>query len=181
MRIAPLAFFLDPADAAGRQTIRDVCRVTHHNDEAYAGALAVVAAVRAALNGEHQFLDYAIDVLPDSVVKDRLRRLRAVGADSALMGVAAEYGTSGYVAESVPLALCAAQRVRQYGYEQLLKELVRCGGDTDTMASIAGQVAGAYLGRGGLPEWMIERLPEREMIEGIAGSFAGLLGTPGDV
>ena len=45
MRIAPLAFFLDPEDAGDRQLIRDVCRITHHNEEAYVGALAVVTAV----------------------------------------------------------------------------------------------------------------------------------------
>lgn len=48
MRIAPLAFLLNPESPADRTVIRDVCRITHHNDEAYVGALAVVIAVRAA-------------------------------------------------------------------------------------------------------------------------------------
>lgn len=47
MRIAPLAFHVDPALAQDRQVIRDVCRITHHNDEAYVGALAIVGAVRS--------------------------------------------------------------------------------------------------------------------------------------
>jgi ADP-ribosylglycohydrolase len=46
MRIAPLAFFCDPLDAGDRVVLRDVCRITHHNDEAYAGALAVLLAIR---------------------------------------------------------------------------------------------------------------------------------------
>src|SRR5580658_3347423 len=41
MRIAPLAFLLDPADSQDCTLIRDVCRITHHNDEAYVGAVAV--------------------------------------------------------------------------------------------------------------------------------------------
>jgi len=45
MRIAPLAFLLEPATPADRRVIRDVCRITHHNDEAYVGALAVVIAI----------------------------------------------------------------------------------------------------------------------------------------
>lgn len=40
MRIAPLAFHLDPAINEERQIIRDVCRITHHNEESYAGALS---------------------------------------------------------------------------------------------------------------------------------------------
>ena len=51
MRIAPLAFLLDPATPADRRVIRDVCRITHHNDEAYVGALAVVIAIRFILSG----------------------------------------------------------------------------------------------------------------------------------
>ena len=46
MRAAPLAFFLDPRLDQDRQAIRDVSRITHHSDEAYAGALAMVLAVR---------------------------------------------------------------------------------------------------------------------------------------
>jgi ADP-ribosylglycohydrolase len=34
MRIAPLAFMLDASLPESRRTIRDVCRITHHSDEA---------------------------------------------------------------------------------------------------------------------------------------------------
>jgi len=45
MRIAPLAFVLDPLKARDRTIIRDVCRITHHNEESYVGTLAVVLAI----------------------------------------------------------------------------------------------------------------------------------------
>src|ERR1044071_6644137 len=48
MRIAPLAFYLDATKRDSRTLIHDVCRITHHNEEAYAGALAVLLAVHAA-------------------------------------------------------------------------------------------------------------------------------------
>ena len=48
MRIAPLAFLLDPCSVDDRVVVRDVARITHHSDEAYAGALAVMVAVRAS-------------------------------------------------------------------------------------------------------------------------------------
>src|SRR5262245_33045013 len=35
MRIAPLAFLLDLRSDEHRRTLRDVCRITHHHDEAY--------------------------------------------------------------------------------------------------------------------------------------------------
>jgi len=43
MRIAPLAFNSE----FSRQQIRDICFITHHNDEAYVGALCVITAIRA--------------------------------------------------------------------------------------------------------------------------------------
>jgi ADP-ribosyl-[dinitrogen reductase] hydrolase len=51
MRIAPLAFLLNSSHLLDRTMIRDVCRITHHNDEAYVGALAVVIAIRSVLEG----------------------------------------------------------------------------------------------------------------------------------
>src|SRR5882724_10445988 len=78
MRIAPLAFCLDPANAEDRRTIRDVSRITH-NEEAYVGALAIAISIRAAFdgrwNGEPTLLRLVIDCLPDSRVRDRIIEL----------------------------------------------------------------------------------------------------------
>jgi len=40
MRIAPLAFFVDASTR--QQLIRDVCIITHKNDEAFVGCLAII-------------------------------------------------------------------------------------------------------------------------------------------
>jgi ADP-ribosyl-[dinitrogen reductase] hydrolase len=176
MRAAPLAFCLDPAEPADRQRIRDVSRITHHSEEAYAGALAVVKAVRAATSGVWKggdnLIDSIIGVLPDSAVKDRVKELANLGADRSLAEIAERCGASGYVAESVPLALYAAQKVERLGFEKMLTELIRVGGDTDTNASIAGQISGAYLGIGGLPVMLLAKLPEKSLVESIARQFA---------
>jgi ADP-ribosylglycohydrolase len=67
--------------------------------------------------------------------------------------------------------LCGASRIRSLDFKTVLKELIVCGGDTDTIASMAGQVMGALIGRGGLPEEMIAMAPERDSVEAIAGAF----------
>ena len=176
MRAAPLAFSLDPNDHTARRTIRDVSRITHHHEEAYAGALAVVMAVRAAAYGlwdeSKNLLRLVAEVLPDTQVRDRLIALAGIDEGSTLREIASRFGCSGYVVESVPLALCGAGRIRSLDFKTVLKELIACGGDTDTIASIAGQVMGALIGRGRLPEEMIARAPERGPVEAIAGAFA---------
>lgn len=59
---------LDPEDTGDRKLIRDVCRITHHNEEAYVGALAVVMAVRSPSH----LLERLVSNLPDSRVRDRI-------------------------------------------------------------------------------------------------------------
>lgn len=151
MRIAPLAFV-----PAGRSLIRDVCRITHRNEEAYAGALAVVMAI-----GGGDFAE-----LPDSVVRDRLLGL----GEMSIAEMALRFGSSGYVAESVPLAIFAARQ--RLGFEDMLEQVIAVGGDTDTNASIAGQIAGARLGLSGLPGALLDRLPDRAEILAVAERFA---------
>jgi ADP-ribosylglycohydrolase len=76
------------------------------------------------------------------------------------------------VVESVPLALCGAQRIESLGFERIILELISAGGDTDTVASIAGQVAGTLIGRSSIDQSLLARLPESHFIESISVQFA---------
>src|SRR5262249_27153108 len=102
MRVAPLAFCLDPRRPEHRTTLRAVCRIPHHNDEAYAGALAVVAAVRAvafeAWSPGDSLLSEAAGHLPDTMVRECLLALAEVPSDTPVHEVARRFGCSGYVA-----------------------------------------------------------------------------------
>jgi ADP-ribosyl-[dinitrogen reductase] hydrolase len=168
MRIAPLAFV--PTD---RVVIRDTVRVTHHSDEAYIGALAVVEAIRMnwAPTLPEVLHDLAI-ALPDSRVRDRLAQVAEIARYAGVRAMAAAFGASGYVVDTVPLALAGAWQMLDESFEGTLDELVAIGGDTDTIASIAGQVAGAKGGARALSPRLLSFVPEREMIEDIGGRFA---------
>ena len=115
MRIAPLAFLLDPSKAGDRTTIRDVCRITHHNDEAYVGALAVVLSIRSVLAGvwsqQHSFLSAVVDSLPDSAVRDRIEEL--IQLQLSPSRVSSHFTASGHVVAAVPLALYYAQYIAE--------------------------------------------------------------------
>jgi ADP-ribosyl-[dinitrogen reductase] hydrolase len=176
MRIAPLAFCLDPANPEERKTIRDVSRITHHNEEAYVGALAVALAIRYAWRGDwdggRSLIPSIADQLPDSSVRDRLIAIDGCDEISSLRDVADRFGCSGYVVESVPLALCAAQRLGEMGLSAMIIEVISVGGDADTIASITGQIAGAFIGRGALPKELVARLPDLPGLERTAKKFA---------
>ena len=79
------------------------------------------------------------------------------------------FGASGYVVESVPLALYTASAMERYSFEALLQNVIEAGGDTDTIASMTGQVAGAWLGA--LPN-LSESLPHVREIERVVNEFA---------
>jgi ADP-ribosylglycohydrolase len=179
MRIAPLAFCLDPLVPAERQIIRDVCRITHHSEEAYVGALAILMAIRVGYlgtwEGEPSLLRLITPSLPDSSVRDRLMELSEFGPGISMEDAATRFGSSGYVVESVPLALLGAQQISELGFKELLESIVRVGGDTDTIASMAGQVCGAMLGQAGLPIEMLKRLPSKDRIITIAETFANTI------
>ena len=76
-----------------------------------------------------------------------------------LNAIAERAGTSGYAAESVPLAIAAAPAAL-IDFEATMGSLVHMGGDVDTVASMCGQIAGAALGADHLPRrWRGELEP----------------------
>ncbi len=164
MRIAPLAFLLDPKKEEDCKTIREVAYITHHNEEAYIGALAVVWAIRLIQNTSQNFIPAIIKALPDSRVRDRLDAI-SQSPGMRIRDIGRKFGNSGFVVDSVPLALFAAQQAPEIGIQTMMKEIVAAGGDTDTNCSIAGQIAGARMGIETFPEDWMKKLRETYKFE----------------
>jgi len=181
MRIAPLAFLLDPISPDNRRTIRDVCRITHHNDEAYVGALAVVLAIRSVLTGEwsqrNTFLGGVLDSLPDSAVRGRVEQL--IGLQIPPSEIASRFGASGYVVDTVPLALYCAQFIAEESLPAVLVRAISAGGDTDTIASITGQIAGTVARIPSLSNDLFTGIQDSDAILRIAHQFANFVGARG--
>lgn len=154
MRIAPLAF----CENITRSEIRDVCSITHKNDEAYVGALSVVIAIQSIISGDwiggNTLFEILLDKIPDTSVRDRLIEIRKLDNLREI----GKLGNNGYVVNSVPLAIAAACRVKEIGIERMYDELIEIGGDTDTNCSIAGQIAGTLIGKKELPKQLLEKL-----------------------
>lgn len=180
MRIAPLAFLQKELD---REVIRNICRITHQNDEAYTGALAVVIGIRLLLKngtlGGKKWLSQIADELPDTLVKDRIRILIPLLKTASIKEIAQSYGNGGYVVESVPFALFATAKSWNQGFESSVQEIISSGGDTDTNASIMGQIAGAKMGKEALPIDMLKQislLPGYSEVEIVLKAFEEKLG-----
>jgi ADP-ribosyl-[dinitrogen reductase] hydrolase len=66
-----------------------------------------------------------------------------------------EHGVSGYAPNTVAVALFAWLRHRG-DFARTLTSVIECGGDTDTVAAIAGGICGAEVGEDGIPQPWID-------------------------
>ena len=134
----------------------------------------MVTAIRSlalSQSAPGEILHTVLRHLPDSRVRDRRVQLSAF-SDESIGAIAAKFGSSGYVVDSVPLALFAARLMEIYPFDELLLKVIEAGGDTDTNASMTGQIAGAWIGAGNIPKTMIELLPETTYVQQVAREFA---------
>jgi len=157
MRIAPLAFYSNIT----REDVFNACAITHKNDEAFAGALAVYLSIRAILNSEwdgiNNLFDIIIPQLPDTNVRDRLIEVNNYSSTATIDEIA-KLGNNGYVVNSIPFAIFCSTKILDLGLEKMLQQIINSGGDTDTNASIAGQISGTLIGTEGIPAGLLSKL-----------------------
>ena len=100
--------------------------------------------------------------LPDSRVRDRIIELSNLSNTTSILEVANKFGNDGYVANSIPLAIFAANKIKEKSISFILNELIQSGGDTDTNCSITGHIIGSYIGIGNIPKNLLDQLRSLE-------------------
>lgn len=168
MRVAPLgAYFADDLESIVEQAGRSA-EVTHVHAEAVAGAIAVgvAAAWACRLRGAEppdcqEFLDLILPLVPDSVVREKIRHARHLDPDASVAPAVATLGNGERVSaqDTVPFALwCAGQRLAHF--EDALWLTVSGLGDRDTTCAIVGGIVAGYTGAGAIPlDWLQAREP----------------------
>ncbi len=147
---------------------------THSSAGARAGSIAVAVGVALSLLGfaPKRVLEMAA-TFSERVDRDlgqsllMAKELLDLDPPEAL----AEIGTSPMVAETVPAAFYCHLKFEP---EESLVVAASAGGDTDSIASIAGALAGASRGSGWIPERWLSCLEERGKIEEVATDLAGV-------
>ncbi len=150
-------------------------QVTHAHPEGVDGAVVVatgVAALMAAPAGAppDAALRATLPYLTTRAVTDPLAEVLDAPDASARLSVARANGSGIAARESVPAAVAAFLAAVDAGSdpgEEALTVAVCLGGDTDTVAAMAGALAGAHLGAAAFPARLIERLEARRHIEAV--------------
>jgi ADP-ribosylglycohydrolase len=179
MRAAPLGLLFGDDMALVRQAAVEQSLVTHLEPRCSAGALVVASAVSVAARGEPvEARDFLTEVAGhagtiEPYVADAIRGLHGwaeLGPQAAARRLHAEgldprypdecRGISAFVTPSVVWSLYAFLRAPD-DYWTTVCTAIEAGGDTDTMAAMAGAISGARLGPAGLPAGLLARLNDR--------------------
>ena len=152
---------------------RSSAEVTHAHPLGVEGAVLIAVATHALLHDRSaaQVLGAVSAHCRQPHIIDRLRVATAWLAEGAAPGpreVATRLGNGMAAATSCVSALYIGLRHLEAGFDAMLRFTIACGGDVDTLASMAGALWGAHNGAAGLPAVAIEA---RERIEQAAASL----------
>jgi len=165
MRSAVLGVAIDDPTHL-REYVKASTRLTHTDPKAEWGALAVALAARMASQQprvtpaeyqatlQHELRDAPAEEFLQLISQAiaGLDTFDSTPAFAAALGM--NRGVSGYVYQTVPVAIHAWLR-HQQDYRASLMDIIACGGDADTTAAIVGGIVGAGVGKAGIPvEWL---------------------------
>ncbi|SHJ81515.1 ADP-ribosylglycohydrolase [Dethiosulfatibacter aminovorans DSM 17477] len=131
MKVSPVGFYVSDENEIKRLT-KSIIGVSHNHEEGIKGAEATVTAIfmarkgcskegiRKRINEEYYTLDFKIDDIRD------------------------DYAFDATCQGSVPQAITAF--LESGSFEDAIRTAVSLGGDSDTIAAIAGSIAEAYYG-----------------------------------
>ena len=158
MRILPLAF-----TDCRYKTVDAVSGLTHAHEISLEACRIYISVARKLLRGKplHEIVKM---IKPKLSVYERLPVLETLQRD--------EISSGGYVVDTLEAALWC--NLKSSSYRECILLAVNLGRDTDTVAAIAGGLAGIVYGTGGekgIPEEWIGQIARKEWIEELCEKF----------
>jgi poly(ADP-ribose) glycohydrolase ARH3 len=161
MRVAPVGlFFHEDLDRVWEQA-KVSALPTHVHPLGIEGAQLLASAVAICLRRT---------ALSRSDLLDELRRRCETSEFRDILQLAAEVETqadllqlgNGIAAQDSVVTAIACFTLWPDSYEEVIGNAILLGGDTDTIAAMAGAIAGAHLGIGAIPAGLLESVEDGE-------------------
>ncbi|GBN11288.1 Poly(ADP-ribose) glycohydrolase ARH3 [Araneus ventricosus] len=193
MRIAPIALFdHNKTDESLKRDVEECSRITHNHPYGYNGAILQCLAIKAALKSdsskEFDPVDFisqlekkmeTIETKDDSPYCESLKKIKEIylqdHEDISAEEIAKCLGNDETAHESVPAAIYSFLRGMKplsdfecsNPFVRTIYFAISIGGDTDTIAAMAGSIAGAYYGIDGIPTELQERCEFRDEVDNL--------------
>jgi ADP-ribosylglycohydrolase len=180
MRILPLAFFLkDKPDEEAYRIICEVSALTHAHARAVIGCYIYIRFMMSLMDGKDKYQAYT-DVrnfIPD-FCRDNNHTNEYLSYSRILENNIADFPestirSSAYVLHTLEAAMYCVKR--NDNFRDTVLQAVNLGEDTDTVAALAGGLAGMIYGREQIPEEWISVLARKDDILDLANRFSNSL------
>jgi ADP-ribosyl-[dinitrogen reductase] hydrolase len=159
MRVLPLALWHEGSDAELVELAQQQSQITHGHPRSLACCALYCLWARGIMNGEPTAWARAVDTLRklygDTLVRKELE-------DHIRPDDPSDGRGTGYVVDTLRTVRGVMQ---EPSFERIVREAIGHGRDTDTTACIAGGLAGARHGVGGIPQRWIAALRGRELAQ----------------
>ncbi|BAP62753.1 ADP-ribosylglycohydrolase family protein [Methanococcus maripaludis] len=163
MRVGPLGlFYFGEYDKLKEITIK-ATKLTHNNDEAIAGALSIAFFVAESVNHvkSEKSIKRCAKFIED-VSYDFSEKILLINDLNSADEAYNLFNTGLPAIECVPSAI--ATFLRTDTFKDGMISCVNAGGDTDSMGSMYGAIAGAYYGVSNIPEIWIAGLQNKDLL-----------------
>ena len=140
MRVSPVGWFFDSIERT-RQVARISAEVSHNSDEGIRGAESVATAIFLARKGNSK-----------EEIKEYIEKEFGYDLSRRLDDIRPTYSLIFTCDKSVPEAVISF--LESTDFEDAIRNAVSLGGDSDTLAAIAGSIAEAFYG--GVPQKLID-------------------------
>jgi poly(ADP-ribose) glycohydrolase ARH3 len=174
MRVAPVGLLYSRNPEKLREIAYQSSSITHSHELGREGAALQACAVALALSmpsdeeiDREVFLSRLQDFIQDRLYKEKVAQIRELLGEQDKVNVVAVLGNGIEAPRSVPTAIYCFLRQPQ-SYKDTVIYAISLGGDTDTIAAMAGAISGAYLGVEAIPSEWRAKLENREYIEALA-------------
>lgn len=174
MRVAPVGLLYSRDLEKLREIACQSSYITHSHELGKEGAALQACAVALALNtpsdediDRETFLSRLQNSVQDQLYKEKIAQIRELIGEQDKARVVAVLGNGIEAPRSVPTTIYCFLRQPQ-SYKDTVIYAISLGGDTDTIAAMAGAISGAYLGIEAIPSEWRAKLENREYIETLA-------------
>lgn len=177
MRILPVAMVTETTPTDKVKTVKMVAKLTHNHSISHIGCYIYSFLVQFLMGGmdKRDALANAVQIVEamygNTEAWYEYRFLPKIGQYEP-----DEIRSSGYVVDTLEAAVWCF--LNSSNYKDCVLLAVNLGGDTDTIAAIAGGLAGIYYGCGGesgIPENWIAQIPRKDWIKELCDIFENKL------